>query len=642
MKTLLTSIILLIGFSLSAAPKTKTKKEMQGDKYYFVYSFDKAINSYTHSKTLSVEGQRRLAISYHSMDQNIQSEAAYATLINTSGGNLADDYFNYAMVLKSNGKIQESGNMMEKLNQQYPGDLRGKDFKAHQGELAMLSKDDGKFGVTHLDVNTDAQDFGPCYYKSQIVFTSSRSNKLNPRKYNWNGLPFLDMYVCDVNQDQLKDADIFDKSLDGKMHDGPASFNKAGTFMAFTRNNYDLKRKDRVVNIEICFSTFANGKWSEPVPFSLNNKEYSVGHPCLSADGNTMYFSSNMPGGFGGADLYRITRSEGGEWGKAENLGDKINTEGDEVFPFFEESNEVLFFASNGRYGLGGLDIFICARNGSSFGNVVNAGAPLNTASDDFGVIVDDQLTKGYFSSNRTGGSGSDDLYSVDLLKDLGIGKRIRGIAKDKFESPLPKTFITLYDDKGNVMDTVTTKDDGAYTFLVASDKNFKLTGNKLTYNEGSTPVTTTGKEFIVKADITLLKKDVLVVIDHPVGTDLGTTLNPVYFDLDKFNIRPDAATELDKIVAIMNANPTMVVELGSYTDCRETKEYNQILSDKRAKASVDYIKARITNPSRITGKGYSESKLTNSCGCEGTVVSDCSEEEHQKNRRTEFIIIKK
>ncbi|MDQ3109124.1 MAG: OmpA family protein [Bacteroidota bacterium] len=643
MKKLLILILVLTGIGNDAFAEEKLRKEKNGDKYYFVYSFEKAIESYTSSKRLTVEGQRRLAKSYDNLDQDIKSEEAYAKLTSSSEGVLPEDYYEYAMVLKANGKIDQSNMWMNKFADSKPDDLRAKDYTANKGKLAEWSKDDGKYKVQHLDVNTDAEDFAPSYYKDKIVFTSNRTNKINARRYNWDGKPFLNMYVSDMDGVQMKAPGVFDKSLNGKMHDGGTSFNKEGTFMAFTTNNYDTKRKDRIVELQIQFSTYKDGKWSKPEAFVLNNPDYSVGHPSLSADGNTMYFTSDMPGGYGGADLYRVTKDGSGAWGKAENLGNTINTEGDELFPFYEEKNGVLFFASDGRFGLGGLDIFITAVNGNQFGRVVNAGAPLNTPYDDFAVIVDDKLGKGYFSSNRTGGSGDDDIYSVDILR-LDIGKKIEGIAKDKNGNPIPVTVVTLLNDKGDVVETLTTKDDGAYFFFVDSDKNFKLTGKKSGYVDGETTVNTSGKEYIVKADVTLLKKEEVVAEAIKEGADLGkiAEFNNIYFDLNKYEIRPDAEPELDKIVKIMNDYPNMVVELSSHTDCRESKAFNQVLSDNRANASVNYIKKRITNPSRITGKGYSETRLVNGCSCDGEVVSDCSEADHQKNRRTEFIIKKK
>lgn len=640
MKKLLIPIMILIGISINAFAGDKSTKEKRGDKYYFVYSFDKAIDSYTRAKKLSMEGERRLAKSYRNLNQKVQSDSIYSKFIIASSEVLPEDYYTYAMILKSDAKYDESNKMMDKFNELKPEDLRAKDYAANKTEFANLSKDDGKYKIEHLGVNTDAQDFGPSFYKNKIVFASSGAKPdLMKRTYKWNGKPFLNMYVSEVADGQLKAPVIFDKSLDGKMHDGPASFSKDGNYMAFTRNNYDTKRRDRVIVLQICFSNYKDGKWSKPEPFILNSDKYSVGHPCLSADGNSMYFSSDMPGGLGGVDIYRIKKDAKGTWGKAENLGNQVNTEGDELFPFFDEINKSLYFSSNGRFGLGGQDIFVCEIKGLGIGRVSNAGSPLNTRYDDFAVIVDGFTNKGYFSSNRTGGSGDDDIYAVEFLN---IGKKIRGIAKNADGNSIPKTFITFMDDKNNIIDTLTTQDDGAYTFAAVPDKNYKLNGKKEKFIEGNNTANTFTKESIVQADVILLTKDEIVAQAIQPGADLGKILEleSIYFDYDKFNIRPDAQKELNKIVTGMNERPNLVIELSSYADCRGTKDYNQVLSDKRASASVEYIRRKITKPERISGKGYGKTKSVNVCACEGDMAANCSEVEYQKDRRSEFIIV--
>jgi len=646
---ILVSLVLVMGITFQSFAADKSSREIRGDKYFFVYSFEKAIDSYTNSKELTLDGQRRLAECYQNLNQSTEAEIEYAKLLSLSGGNLADDYMNYIMILKANDKKADAKNWMEKFSAKYPNDLRVIDYEKNKNIFDQMSTDTGKYKVINLDVNSKAQDFSPAFYKNSIVFTSSRTNKFFAKDYNYNDQPFLDIYISEKDGKQLKDPSIFDKSMNGKMHDGPASFNKEGTMMAFTKNNYDTKRNDKIVNLQLFFSELKDGNWTEEVPFSLNNMNYSVGHPSLSPDGNTMYFASNMPGGFGGADIYRVEKN-GGTWGKPENLGNKVNTEGEELFPFYESNNEVLFFASNGRMGLGGLDIFFCSIDGDHTSDSRNAGAPLNTKFDDFGVVTNDLLTNGYFSSNRSGGSGDDDIYSLDILKDMGIPKKVKGIAKDVQGNIIPLTFITMRDDKAKTLDTLTTSDDGSYLFFVDSDANFTLEGEKEKFEDGETAFNSYGTTYVIIADVILLQKKEDVVlneidaIDNEIGADLGkiAALKPFYFDFDKSEIRADAEIELNKIVKVMNENPNMVIELSSYSDCRATKSYNKVLSNSRAKASADYIKKRITNPDRITGKGFDEMKPVNGCSCDDGVVSDCSEAEHQANRRTEFIIIKK
>jgi outer membrane protein OmpA-like peptidoglycan-associated protein len=636
-------LILLTGYSIAGIAQVKSNREKEGDKYAFAYSFDKAAESYSKAKNLTAEGQRGLALCYSNLEKHKEAETAYSKLLRSKEKLLPEDYYNYAMVLKTNGKYEEANKWMDIFAELKPQDLRAKSHLENKTKLNELINETYKYKITNLYVNTEDIDFGPCFYKGKVVFTSSRTDKAHPKNYNWNGKPFLDMYMADIEGDQLKTPVVFDKNLNTKMHDGTASFSNDGNFMAFTCNNHDVTRKDKYVKLQICFSSFKDGKWNKHEPFFLNNKDYSVGHPCLTPDGKTMYFSSDMPGGYGKADIYRIKKDEKGNWGKPENMGAAINTEGDDMFPFFESNNSILFFTSNGHYGLGGLDIFTCALTERECGPVRNAGFPLNTQYDDFAIIANDSITKGYFSSNREGGCGDDDIYFVDISK-MNLGKKIIGVAKDKDLNILPHTFITLKDSAGNVLDTFTTKANGSYVFLVDANKNFNLSGNKKKYLEGKNTASTYGPAFVVYSDVTLLTPEEIIEKKIEVGNDLAAIpgLNPIYFDLDKYDIRKDAEPELEKIIKIMNEHPDMVIELGSHTDCRHNKKYNQVLSNNRAKASADYIKKRITNPDRIYGKGYGESKLISNCECEGKVISTCAEDEHQKNRRTEFIIIKK
>ncbi len=641
-------ILTCIGIGSSAFAQEKSTREKKGDKQYFVYSFEKSIDYYSHTKNLTPEGQRRLAESYYNINQNFLAEEAYSKLISTNQGLVANDYFVFARLLKANGKNDQSLTVMDKFAELNPNDLRAKDYVANKSKLADLTKDDGKYKIQAQSVNTDDDDFGPIYYKDKIIFSSTNSApKMIVKNYNWTGKPFWNIFIADVEDGQLKNAKVFDKSLNGNLHDGPASFSNDGTFMAFTRNNYSDKSTDKVVELQIHFSTFTDGKWSKSEPFFINNTEYSVGHPSLTANGKTMYFTSDMPGGFGGADIYRTTKNDDGSWNKAENLGDKINTESDEMFPFIEENSQKLYFSSNGRFGLGGLDVFVADVKGSTVDNVKNAGFPLNTVSDDYAVIVNSTSTKGYVSSDRAGGLGGDDIYAFDItetVKDeiiVAIEKRIEGIAKDKNETPLTNTYITLLDDKGMVLDTLTTQTDGAFAFAVETNKNFTITGKKEKYNNGSVNANTLGDLAVVKADVILLTKKEVVAEKIKVGEDLAKIVefNNIYFDYDKYDIRKDAKSELAKIIEVMNDYPNMVVELGAHTDCRANNAYNQKLSEQRAKETANYIKKSITKPSRISGKGYGETKLLTNCPCSGDVVSECSEAEHQKNRRTEFII---
>lgn len=734
MKKILSLLSLLITVSLFAQTGTIKK----ANKYYNNYSYPKVVEKLEDAKKMTALAQRELAESYKIRGNYEKADSVYAQLINNAD-RTPDDIYAYAQILKMNGKYDEAKNQMDAYATAKSEDTRVKLFNQNKNYAIELLKDKGQFDIKNLDINSAQQDFGATYYKDEVVYASSKQDiGFASRSWNGNELPFLDLYSgkTDDKAEILTPKKL--SKVNKKYHEGPASYTKDGSRVMYTQDNYKSKASDGTRKLEMVESTFKDGKWGDKVPFPLNNKEYSVGHPSYTADGNTLYFSSDMPGGKGGVDIYRITRNADGTWGTAENLGDKINTEGNEMFPFIHESG-LFLFASDGRPGIGGLDIFATEmklRNGSSVpqpGKVINAGVQANSSKDDFAMILDSSKTKGYFASNREGGKGDDDIYSFKLLKPFVFGKTIKGVAKNPKDSLLAETKVRLYNPEGVVIDSTTTTETGEYLFNVENTGDYKLVGTKEKYFDGKNVASVTEDKEETVADLVLAKDpglslyalvtdaktkaplegvnvkivdakvkpiaefttpvtgdytrplseykigdtlDYFILLEKngyltktvefqhvvkktgvinvheaidltmgrlEVGGDLAKMIDikPIYFDLGKYNIRKDAAVELDKIVKVMNEYPEMVIELGSHTDCRATMKYNEKLSDNRAKASAAYIKKSITKPERIYGKGYGEAKLKNGCACEGTVKSTCTEEEHQANRRTEFIIIK-
>ena len=254
------------------------------------------------------------------------------------------------------------------------------------------------------------------------------------------------------------------------------------------------------------------------------------------------------------------------------------------------------------------------------------------------------QVNGGYYSFNKINSNVSNNIYSFSLVKKIFLSINIIGIAVEKDGDHIPKTFIKLLDNSGNLIDTMTTKDDGTYSFFVNPNNNFTLLAEKETYSEGKIIINTFGNDFILKANVILLKQKKNEILKKKPVTDIEKTIesNTIYFDLGKYDISPYAKIKLENIIKIMNDNPNLIVELNSYTDCRESEEHNQILSDLRATATIAYIKKRIASPERIFGKGCGENNLVNRCACEGDVTSSCTEAQHQQNRRTEFTIAKK
>ena len=649
MKNLLIAALIpltLLAEISTSAQDYKSRRERKADKYFFAHNYEKAIDRYEDTKELTLSGQRSLAESYYQDDQYLEAEEAYRQLIFNNQGSVAEDYFGYAMALKANSKYSEAMEAMDKFAQLRPGDLRAQSYLENRGQIFELMTNHDNYDVQHPDFNNEDEEFGTNYLSDSVVFASSRDRaKMIKRLDNHTGKPYLDIYAAEMQDDELSDPKVLDRRMDTKFHDGPASFSNNHTVMAYTRNDVKDKSKDNVVELYIYFREWdaEKEKWSEEKPFLYNSELHSVTHPFLMEDGETMYFVSDQAGGFGGADIYKTIKDENGYWTKPENLGPMVNTEGNEMFPFYEEENEVLFFASDGHFGLGGLDIFIIPTNGDAFGRAYNVGQPVNTQQDDFAMIIDKEMKTGYLSSNRS--RESDDLYSFNVTSSsLAIGNKIVGTAFDERGTPLPGTFVTLLDDDGTLLQAMTTKEDGEFAFLVDEDSYYRVVGTKDGYTEGSKDVNTFTDDYIVRADI-ILREKLLdeVVVDGDIEVDFGNVVyfNPIYFDFDKYDIRPDAQVELDKIVKMMNENPDMNLYLTSHADSRGTHEYNEPLSEKRARASIEYIRARITNPERVSGEGFGETQLVNGCIDNGVKIVYCDENDHQKNRRTEFVAVR-
>lgn len=585
-----------------------------------------------------------------------------------------------------------------------------------------------EFIVKKIGFNTERRDFGTFYFDEKVVFTSERRTNSLVKHSDVEGNPYFDLYISDVGEKgNLINISKFGNSMMGKYHEGPISINSDGNLLVFTRNNYDSKSTNGKRKLELVSSRLEGNSWTKPEKITFNSTEYSCGHGVISADNKWLYFVSDMPGGFGGTDLYRAVINPDGTFGEPVNLGELINSDQNEMFPFIHQDG-ILFYASNKDGGLGGLDIYAAqVKNDESFGKIIHPGAPLNSIQDDFALIIDGQQKNGYFSSNREGGAGSDDIFALELLKPFKFGTTINGTTVDQNGTILTNVLVRFQDLENELLDSVMSNEIGEFNITIDYQGSICIFGNKKKYFEtisyvdlsneteiknqklileidpnislsasviekqSRLPVANvnvkvtdnlTGEvyRFITDSTGSVMKKlldkrlkdkgsynfeleklgylgkketynlvfdnegvfqvpiELLMLEKIEVGNDLSKVIDikPIYFDLGKSIINPDASIELDKIVEIMNANPTMVIELRSHTDSRGSSESNMKLSDRRAKASAQYIKDRIVDPTRISGKGFGENKIVNEC--EDGV--NCSEEQHQMNRRTEFIII--
>lgn len=637
-RTIYLSIMFLGLAIISFAQETKDGRIERADKHFDNFSFNKAIIKYKESGDNSIASLRKLGHSYYKTHQFNKAEETFASIVNDTSAT-SEDVFHYAAILEINEKYCDAKQWMEIFAQQKPNDQRTVSFNKNK-DYKFFLEDKGQFSVSNLNFNTGHQDFGPAYYHDELVFASTRTNLRHiKREWNWNELPFLSLYKVGYKKDVSENkTDIWDKAkpfikkMNKKYHDGPVSFNADYTQLFLTRNNYENASEEGIIKLQLFTSKLVDNEWSELESFPYNSSEYSVAHASLSQDGKFLFFASDMPGGFGAADIYKVEVREDGTYGEAINLGDQINTESNEMFPFIHKSG-MFFFASDGLAGLGGLDLFYTKMKGdNSFTDVHNLGYPMNSNRDDFALVLNDEATDGYFSSNRNGGKGDDDIYSFQMLP-FKFKKLLRGTSLTKTRDTIPNAKVILFSEKGIKIDSVMSSNKGGYEFVVEADQLYALLGKKEQFFDGHNKADTHTDDEVIIADLVLLQ-DIKVLAEI-------VQINPIFFDFDKFNIRLDAAIELDKIVEVMNKYEHLVVELGSHTDCRGSKAYNERLSDNRAKASVQYIKERITNPERIYGKGYGEYRLLNSCECEGSLKSNCSKEAHQLNRRTEFRVIK-
>lgn len=637
----------------------------------------------------------------------------------------------YGQALMEAGRYDEA----KKYVEDFKADSRGEKFAKAITNLQKFSKDADAYKIDTVSFNSNFDDFSAItFLENKVVFASSKTKTTwITRRHGWTGNNYCHMYMTekDANGKYEKPA-IFLEDFSTKFNDGPFCASKDGQTIFFTRNSTSKKTKslDGSQKLRIFQATIIKEDIQSLMDLKFNSNEYNCAHPAISADGKTLYFSSDMGGGQGGMDIWYCKLDASGAWGTPVNMGDKVNTKGNEIFPSITADN-ILYFASNGHEGLGGLDIYESKIKDDKAGKVYNMGRPVNSEHDDFAYNLNADAKKGFLSSNRKTGGMNDDIYSVEVLRKVSRGKTVNFIIKNKeTQEALPLTTIKLNTD------SFTTNEKGEFQFVLEDEVNYKLAVKKEKYFDIEDSISTkssteedeftktielekdpnltllagiydakTGagiegvkikiKDLTVSNDFELLKTEkngeykmplkgkkigdkllFFVTIEKEgfitktlnftydikkegeiqmnellsltigkveVGMDLAKMIDikPIYFDLGKSKIRPDAAIELSKVVAVMKEYPAMIIELGAHTDCRGSAAANLKLSGARAIAAAAYIVKQGIDKSRISGKGYGESKLLNSCACEGKVKPSCSEDEHAKNRRTEFIIVK-
>ena len=713
---------LLLAF-VSTGSFGQNLKERMAEKYASVFDHDKvaAIYEDLHAKgKADADDLRALANTYRKMNDGAGAESAYERLMAT-GARTPEDVLAYADQLRSNGKYDEAVEWYKQYAEMKPDDQRVQAYLKGTGLFDRLMRDTSSATIRTVPINSPQADLGMSRMGELLLFSSARGEGIGGnKKYVWDDQPFLNLYSALLKGETLEEPLVMRKDINSRYHDGTVAYDSTAKRMYFTRNNVHYgvieKASGGDLNLGIFFADIVTGEFGQPewgslIHFDHNDPDHNVGHPFVTHDGRRIFFVSDMPGGHGGTDIW-YSDNLGNQWGAPQNMGPKINTSGDEMYPFMR-ADSMFYFASTGHPGLGGLDLFYSRLSKKGPGNVFNMGHPMNTRFNDHSLVLIDDST-GFFASDRPGGMGSDDIYGctvrepmifiAGIVIDRDTKEPIEGatiVMKDgdkkhverfqietepggKFkidveyrqeyilatsmngyfqveksivtdqdpledlvielvkydyaaegtvmegegELPMVDASVTLLKNNDVVLQQLFTDQAGRYQFPLEPETDYRLMVEKEGFFKQSARITTKGKpSAVINTDFRLF----------PLVVDQVVRLDEIFYDYNKWEIRPDAAAELDKLVTTLQDNPSVKIELSAHTDCRGKDAYNLGLSQKRAKAAVDYIVSKGIARDRVISKGYGETLPSESCKCE-----ECTEEQHQRNRRTEFKVLDK
>lgn len=623
MKKLVYTLSFVIACGMVSA---QTKDTKAADKLFDRYEYTEAANEYL---KLADKGKadayvnKQLAECYYNVFNSKEAVTWYAKVIQEPQE--AETYYKYAQMLKAEGKYAEADKQMEKFASLAPKDQRAIAFKANKNYLSDLKGQTKLFDIQSSDISSDKSDFGAVLASDNtLYFTSARNT--SRKTHGWNDEPYLDLYKATYNANgTISEATEIDE-LNTKWHDGPLTITADGNTVYFASESFNegqfekekaTYQRLKIGKIYLYKATKEGEKWTNKKPLPFNNATYSVRNPSISKDGKTLYFSSDMPGGIGGEDIWKVSVN-GDEYGTPENLGTLVNTEGNESFPFIADDN-VLYFSSDSKQGFGGLDVYKVDLNKKD--KAINLGAPVNGEKDDFSFAYNKAKKVAFFSSNRT---GVDNIYIATPV--CGVNGLV--IVKNaKTGAVLEGATIMALDDKNTTVATKTSAMDGKSSFTLLCEKAYSFQASKSGFDPAvATLNPTEGGNAIV---------EVLLEPIKPIITETEVILQPIFFEFDKSNITAQGAEELDKLVEVMNEHPEMVIFVKSHTDSRGSDKYNLNLSDRRAKATVQYVISKGISKERITGQGFGETEPKVDC-------KKCTDEQYAQNRRSEFMIVKK
>ena len=616
-------LYITLGLMIALSGFAQNKDTEKADKFFSSYQYSSAVKEYEElvkDKKATTYVYKQLADSYYYLNNTDKAAQYYAQAV--KGEQTAQTYFNYAQVLKTQGKNAEANKQLDKFASLAPNDQRAIAYKANPNYIQSLQALPKLYEVTETKINKpESSDFGAVLGSDNIVhFTSTRSGKNDKRG---TGTTYLDIFQSVYSEDGTLSEPTSVGDLNTKFHDGPITVSQDGNVAFFSRDGRsegsvakDKGANARIGKVGIYRAEKKDGKWKSIKALPFNSTEYNVGNPSLSKDGKTLYFASDMPGGFGENDIWKVTVNSNGTYGKPENLGSKVNTAGRESFPFIAEDG-TLYFASNGRLGFGGLDVFKLEAGASE---AVNLGKPVNSEKDDFSFTFNQAKEIGFVSSNR---NGTDNIYYVNpicgrdalvIVKDASNGKVLSGAS------------VSFIDSSKKTLQTTTTDNKGETSFRTECNKEYSLQASLEGYepNTAALPSSKGGKtttEILLTPEVVIVPKE-------------RVELQPIHFDFDKSDITEQGAEELDKLVRAMNKYPDMVIFVKSHTDRKGSLSYNDRLSERRAKSTVEYVISKGISKDRISGKGFGKRELLIDCR------EECTSEQDAQNRRSEFLIV--
>ena len=642
-KILLCSSVIL---GICATGSAQERRLERANKKYNEYSFSPAIDIYKRVLEKGYESAdllKRLGNSYYFNAKYEEAAPIYKQLITKYGDNdsiiTPDFYFRYAQTLKTLGDDEDADKMLATFSELTKSS--GVIDALEEDYLAKIEENSGRYSIKNFPYNSRLSDFAPTFYEDGLIFSSDRdTGNLARYRHTWNSKDFLDLYSVSLDGDNNRVKKV-SGDVNTRLHESTSAITKDGTTMYFTRNNFlDGQRYEDdngTVRLKIYQASLVDGEWIDITELPFNSDDYSVAHPVLSQDEKQLYFASDRPGTLGESDLWKVRIVGDGTFGPPINLGRNINTEGRETFPFIT-AKDVLYFSSDGHPGLGGLDVFATKIAFDEYDQpIVNVGRSVNSKYDDFSFIIDEESREGYFSSNRVeGGMGEDDIYGFSENEPLQLDciQEVTGTVRDRISNEiLVGATVKIIDEENKEVSSTITDSKGAYVLALDCSK-----GNFVrALMEGYIPSEEFLPESYGKPRIVdfYLERD---VVTGGFGDDLAKLLqlSTIYFDLNKYNIRPDAEIEIQKVIVAMEKYPSLKIKVNAHTDSRGNDAYNLWLSQKRAESTVDYMASKGISRDRLEGEGFGEKLLLNECD-DGI---RCSREKHQLNRRSEFIIL--